>query len=145
MQTLFLSILHSKFYLRGCWCALIPNQCIYNDFVPLEAFRKHTHSQCKDKHVFSDSASYKPINSLRPSDAYMFKNDLSPRRRQAITWTSAGILSIVRVGTILGEVFFQSKFKHFYSRKSSPHHAVTHAQTQPCATYGITSHCSRTN
>ena len=50
---------------------------------------------------FQIHASCKRVNSLRPSDAYMRQqtiigsdNGLSPRRRQAIIWISAGILLI---------------------------------------------------
>ena len=53
-----------------------------------------------------------PINSLRPSDAYMrqlinhhwFKQWLAPGRRQAIFWTSAGILLIGPLGTNFSEI-----------------------------------------
>ena len=50
----------------------------------------------------------KPLNSLRPSDAYKCvgnltiigsDNGLSPGRRQAITWTNVGILLIGPLGT----------------------------------------------
>ena len=43
-------------------------------------------------------------------------NGLSPGRRQAIIWTSAGILLVGLLGTNFSE--FQSEFKHFHSRKS---------------------------
>ena len=41
-------------------------------------------------------------------------NDLSPVRRQAITWTNADILSIGTLGTNFSEI--QSKYETFYSR-----------------------------
>ena len=53
------------------------------------------------------------VNSLRPSDAYIFvnkltiigsDNGLSPERRQAIIWTSAGILLIESLGANSSEI-----------------------------------------
>ena len=105
MQTLFLSILYSKFYLRRCWCALIPNQCFYNDFVPLEAFRRHTYTiSARKKIYFLILQTTSRLTHWGRVTHICSDNDLSPRRRQAIIWTIAGILSIRRVGTILGEV-----------------------------------------
>ena len=43
-------------------------------------------------------------------------NGLSPGQRQAIIWTSAGILLIGPLGTNFSEILI--KFKHFHSRKS---------------------------
>ena len=43
-------------------------------------------------------------------------NGLSPDRRQAIIWTSAGILLIRTLGTNFSEILI-SKFIHFHSRK----------------------------
>ena len=56
------------------------------------------------------------INSLRPSDAYVCvskstiigsDNGLSPGRRQAIIWTSAGILLIRSLGTHFNEMLIE--------------------------------------
>ena len=74
-------------------------------------------------HLFKVYMDYNAHNSLRPSDAYMRRkltiigsdNGLSPGRRQAIIWTSAGILLIGPLGTNFSQIligiqfFFQEK------------------------------------
>ena len=68
------------------------------------------------------SPSNKILNSLRPSDAYGSNNGLSPERRQAITYTNAGILSIGPLGTNFNEISIGIQtfsFKKMHFRMSS--------------------------
>ena len=70
------------------------------------------------------------LNSLRPSDAYMLSklanivsdNGLLPGQRQAIIWTSAGMLLIGPLGTNFSEIFIKIhtfSFKKMHLKTSS--------------------------
>ena len=71
------------------------------------------------------------LNSLRPSDAYIFvvnlaiigsDNGLSPGRRQAIIWTNDGILLIGPLGTNFSEISIEIhtfSFKKMHLKMSS--------------------------
>ena len=73
----------------------------------------------------------KPLNPLRPSDAYTCvgnltiigsDNGLSPGRRQAITWTNVGILLIGLLGTNFSGMLIQIhtfSFKKIHLKMSS--------------------------
>ena len=73
----------------------------------------------------------KPLNSLRPSDAYICvgnltiigsDNGLSPGRRQAITWTNVGILLIGHLGTNFSGMLIEIhsfSFKKIHLKMSS--------------------------
>ena len=68
--------------------------------------------------AISSVISYLTVNSLRPSDAYIFGSDngLSPVRRQAIIWTNDGILSIGPLGTNFSEILIKI---HIFSLKNA--------------------------
>ena len=70
------------------------------------------------------------FDALRPSDAYMRRylsiigsdNGMSPDRRQAIIWTSAGILLIGPLGTSSSEILIKIhtfSFKKMYLKMAS--------------------------
>ena len=71
------------------------------------------------------------LNQLRPIDAYMRRkltitgldNGLSPGRRKAIIWTSAGILLIGQLGTNISQILIGIQtllFKNMHLKMSSP-------------------------
>ena len=73
------------------------------------------HTICCDESIVSQCYRVKgsSLNSFPPSSAYMLSMnrvsigsdyDLSPFRRQAITWTNAGILLIGPIGTVFNEI-----------------------------------------
>ena len=72
------------------------------------------------------------VNSLRPSDAYITiiasDNGLSPGRRQAIIWTSAGILLIGPLGTNFSEIFIEIITFSFKKMRLK----VSSAKWRPC-------------
>ena len=78
-----------------------------------------------------------PLNSLRPSDAYICvceltiigsDNGLSPERRQVIIWTNAGILLIGPLGTNFSEILIEIQI---FSLKKI-HLKVSHAKCFSC-------------